>query len=163
MRGGPLTLPPALAEIAAGDPGPRAGQGHGIPPLPAPAGGAPGKQSIQLLPLYLPLPLPPSTSPLLPLPQLSPLTASLCPSPPCSGLRAAGRHLPRFPGAHPGRVGPQETPSGSPAGQHPGPGEPGSVFLIPGMPALQPLREELTLAHPLPLASPGEEPDEGLH
>lgn len=139
-----LTLTSFLAEAAAGDPGPRAGQGHGIPPLPGPAGGSPGKllsfsRSLIMHP-------PPSLCQSAAHRQPPPLTTSRLSSPPCSGLRAPGRHLPLLPEADPGRVSSQETPSGSPAGEHPGPGQTGpSGAPCPLAAALQPPRWELTL------------------
>lgn len=153
MSAQPLTLTCARAEAAAGDPGPGAGQGHGVPRHSGPAGGPPGESSQSAGPSFPALPPCPCH-------HCSPSPTSLLPFAPHSGLRAAGRHLPLLPGAHPGRVGPQETPSGSPAGEHPGPGETGPSRA----PALVPLRRELTLApRTPPLAPPGAAADGSLH
>ena len=152
--------PCARAEAAAGDPGPGAGQGHSVPSHSGPAGDPPGELS-HSAGLSLPTALPPPSNPCSPSLTTNHQTlTSLLSFHPCSGLRAAGRHLPLLPGAYPGRVGPQETPSGSPAGEHPGPGETGPS----GAPALSPLRQELTVvSRALPLASPGEAADQSLY
>ena len=90
---------------------------------------------------------PPSASPLLSHPLSPPLTIGLLSFPPCSGLRVAGRYLPLLPGDHSGRVSPQETPSSSPAGEHPGPGAMGpGEAQRPSAPALPALPLELTLS-----------------